>query len=144
MHQVARDLDKLISKELPEETESKLGEMVSNSFRNERYSGNQKSKKWQHRKGQKKVRKRDRKNILVDEGILAGSFETFSRKGESGISTPVPYAPVHNEGLKAGKGKGFKMPQRQIMPKPGEQSPVLTKHVFKFLDKKGDEIFNKR
>jgi phage gpG-like protein len=31
------------------------------------------------------------------------------------ISTDKPYAQVHNEGGKAGRGKGFIMPQRQFM-----------------------------
>jgi phage gpG-like protein len=31
------------------------------------------------------------------------------------VGTEVPYAAIHNEGLRAGRGKGFKMPKRQFM-----------------------------
>jgi phage gpG-like protein len=50
------------------------------------------------------------------------------------------YAAVHNEGLQAGKGKGFKMPQRQFMPIEGEPFPELEEEVEKFLDAEMDKI----
>jgi len=36
------------------------------------------------------------------------------------IINEVPYAAVHNEGLRAGRGKGFTMPKRQFIGKSAE------------------------
>jgi phage gpG-like protein len=46
------------------------------------------------------------------------------------------YAAVHNEGLMAGRGKGFKMPKRQFM---GE-SPTLNKLIIQELQRKLAEM----
>jgi phage gpG-like protein len=42
----------------------------------------------------------------------------------------VPYARVHNEGLRAGRGRGFQMPRRQFI---GE-SKELTKKVEDIIE----------
>lgn len=140
--QMASDLEK-IPGELAGEAESKLGEIVSESFQTEKYQGNVASKKWDGRKkpdkGDKTARN-ERRSLLVKDGDLVGSFETFRLDTSAGVRTDVPYAPVHNEGLQAGRGKGFKMPQRKFMPEPGEESPELSQHLEKVADEKMNKI----
>ena len=139
--QMAKDLNKMLN-EVTLEAESKLEEIWSDSFESERYKGG-KSSKWKGRKkpdkGDGSARK-ERRGLLVKEGDLIGSADTFHKGREAGIRTDVPYAQVHNEGLKAGRGKGFTMPERQFMPKPGEESKVVTKHLDKVIEEKMDKI----
>ena len=53
-------------------------------------------------------------------------------------ATPVPYAIVHNEGLRAGRGKGFKMPKRQFI---GE-SAVLNNKISLIIDEELTKILD--
>ena len=55
------------------------------------------------------------------------------------FSSKVPYGRVHNEGLKAGRGKGFMMPKRQFMG----NDPELNKIIIEKLEAKLKEIHNK-
>ncbi len=54
------------------------------------------------------------------------------------IFTRVPYAIVHNEGLRAGRGKGFKMPKRQFIG----DSAVLNKQISEIIDKELSNILD--
>lgn len=149
LQKMKKDIDRLLHKELPEETESKLGEIVTESFRQEKYI-DVKGRKWKTRKGERKVKQKNRKNILVSEGDLFASPQTFSKRGAAGVRIAddgkkngvLTYGPVHNEGKRAGKGKGFKMPKRQFMPIPGgAPNRKVMKHLHKFLDRRGRKIF---
>lgn len=55
------------------------------------------------------------KTLMSGRNHLYNSIEY--RLDDSGvvIENRVPYAAVHNDGLKAGRGKGFTMPQRQFI-----------------------------
>lgn len=53
--------------------------------------------------------------------------------------TDKPYAQVHNEGGKAGRGIGFKMKKRQFMG----PSQALDMNIKKKLDKQMDSIFKR-
>jgi phage gpG-like protein len=54
--------------------------------------------------------------VLTNTGRLRRSL-TKKKTGNYTvlISTNVDYAQVHNEGLRSGRGKGFKMPKRQFV-----------------------------
>lgn len=84
---------------------------------------------WKPRKG----RGRDRgRGILIGKG--RGRLKKSVRKIRVGrnfavIGSDVPYAAVHNEGLRAGRGKGFKMPKRRFMG----NSAVLAKQIERQL-----------
>lgn len=69
-----------------------------------------------------KTRKRADNNrrqraILIKSGRLRNSIGARINYGRSEIvfTSSLPYAKVHNEGGKAGRGKGFTMPQRQFI-----------------------------
>lgn len=67
-----------------------------------------------------KQRKRSRDNegraILVKTGNLKRSLK-YRKIGKYSvrIESNVPYANVHNEGLRSGRGRGFTMPERQFV-----------------------------
>ena len=55
------------------------------------------------------------------------------------ILTDVPYASVHNNGERSGRGRGFKMPKRQFIGYSGK----LNRNIIAFLDKNIKKQFNK-
>lgn len=139
---------RVVEQKLPDHIKDKAQQVVDNSFKAEQFQdGN--SPKWQGRKKDPEAGKArgDRRGILVDKGTLIAAVEVEVRGKDTvaiAVNDPdaVEYADVHNEGLKAGKGAGFKMPKRQFMPAPGEDFPELDKHVEKFMDEEMDKIFN--
>jgi phage gpG-like protein len=84
--------------------------------------------------------------ILTRGGELGRSIEVKEiRPGEviiwtdpGAFKSKEPYGRVHNEGLKAGRGKGFTMPKRQFM---GEH-PELNKIIIEKLEEKLKSIMN--
>lgn len=136
---------KLVEEKLPEHIKDKAQQLVDKSFDQERFQ-DKRSSKWKQRKNDKDART-DRRALLVNAGKLIEATEAEVR-GKDTVAIVINdpeasvYGRVHNEGLHAGKGKGFKMPQRQFMPIPGESFPDLDKQVEKFLDDEMDKIFN--
>ena len=67
------------------------------------------------------------RGILVKSGELRNSIAVKSTSFERTlIATDKKYAQVHNEGLKAGRGKGFTMPKRKFM---GDSHELTKKHL---------------
>jgi phage gpG-like protein len=108
------------------------------SFRNQGFE-DVNIERWQPRKGEisggiARVRKRDAgsRAILVKSGALRRSlFKYRSGVSQVTIKSQLPYAIVHNEGLKAGRS-GFKMPKRQFV---GNSSKLVEK-LYKRIDRK--------
>lgn len=82
--------------------------------------------------------KRTRKILTGDTGDLGRSLEYNTETGKVTISSNLIYAAVHNFGLKAGRGSGFTMPQRQFIGDNKE----LNKKIEIEINKKLDKIFN--
>jgi phage gpG-like protein len=135
-------LDNLIGKRLPEKVVDEAQKIVDESFKKEQYQ-DKSSPQWKSRKKDKESGKarESRRALLVKSSALIRSIETDQRGSDIVIHTDVPYAQVHNEGLRAGKGAGFQMPQREFMPIPGESNPLLDERVEKWLDDEMDKIF---
>ena len=72
----------------------------------------------------------------------AGQYKTLL-SGRNHLYSSIKYTPgnakVHNEGLRAGRGKGFKMPKRQFM---GE-SKELNRKVLRLIEDEIKKILNK-
>jgi phage gpG-like protein len=80
------------------------------NFENEGFRGDS-FQAWTPRKDKTNDRK-----ILVRTGDLKKAATTAQRtSGGIAFVMNQPYARVHNEGLKAGRGKGFTMPKRQFI-----------------------------
>jgi phage gpG-like protein len=97
--------------------------------------------KWKPRKPSKnkKMQKREGRQILVDSGKLRRDWDTETKVAGSKVifQNSSPYAEVHNEGGRAGRGKGFQMPQRQMI---GDSS-ALDQRISTKVDKLMDSIF---
>lgn len=104
------------------------------SFRNEGFTDDS-LVRWQKRK---RVRSGEGRAILTQTGRLRRSL-VAKKLGRYAvrINSNVHYANVHNEGLKSGRGKGFKMPKRQFVGYSG----VLARKIEKKLDSKIRNIF---
>jgi phage gpG-like protein len=117
MQTPASDYFKKLAASLPE-LKRKLLDVVEveaenhnmRNFENEGFYGNS-FQPWKERKDKTNDRK-----ILIHTGDLKKAATTAQRSS-GGIAFVMnqPYARVHNEGLKAGRGKGFTMPQRQFI-----------------------------
>ncbi|MBO4327976.1 MAG: phage virion morphogenesis protein [Bacteroidales bacterium] len=88
-----------------------------------------------------------RRILTGDTGDLGRSIEIREAKNgsvtiwtnPSTFGSKEPYGRVHNEGLRAGRGKGFTMPRRQFM---GED-PELDELIIKKLEEKLSQIAQK-
>ena len=107
--------------------------------------------KWKPRKGEivggiAMVSKRSKgsRGILIGKGrgVLRNSIQVgkiSKTKLSVSIKTDLDYAAVHNFGLRAGRGKGFKMEQRQFIG----DSYNLNEKVKKIIVNKLDKVFKK-
>lgn len=67
-----------------------------------------------------------------------GTVDIFTNPAKF-TESKEPYGRVHNEGLPAGRGKGFAMPQRRFM---GDH-PELRKEIMEEIERKLTEIAQK-
>lgn len=96
-----------------------------------------------------KPRKRADKNrrqraILIKSGRLRNSIGARINYARSEVvfTSSLPYAKVHNEGGKAGRGKGFTMPKRQFIG----HHPVVDKKIVLIIREDIDDfirVFNR-
>ena len=108
------------------------------SFRNQGFT-DETLERWQPRKRTERSRMGNRA-ILVKTGRLRRSIRT-KRFGLLAVKilTDVPYASVHNNGERSGRGRGFKMPKRQFIGYSG----VLNRKIIAKMDVTIKRIFNK-
>ena len=108
------------------------------SFRNQGFT-DETLERWQPRKRTERSRLGNRA-ILVKSGRLRRSIRT-KRFGLLAVKilTDVPYASVHNNGERSGRGRGFKMPKRQFIGYSG----VLNRKIIAKMDVTIKRIFNK-
>lgn len=91
--------------------------------------------RWQRRK-----RLDEGRAILVKSGRLRRSLRKRN-KGKYAVSiiSDVPYSGVHNEGLRAGRGSGFKMPKRQFVG----NSTVMSNKIKQKINMRIRSVFKK-
>lgn len=83
-----------------------------------------------------------RKILTGDTGDLARSIEIKSvSNGQvviwtapNAFASKEPYGRVHNEGLRAGRGKGFIMPKRQFMGPSDELNKLIISEINRKLN----------
>lgn len=75
--------------------------------------------------------------ILVKTGDLRRSIIRVPNRAAMSvkIQTDLPYAKVHNDGLRAGRGKGFIMPKRQFIGDSYNLNEKVKAVIVKRLDK---------
>lgn len=108
------------------------------SFRNQGFT-DETLERWQPRKRTERSRMGNRA-ILVKTGRLRRSIRS-KRFGLLSVKiyTDVPYASVHNNGERSGRGRSFKMPKRQFIGYSG----VLNRKIIDKMDVTIKRIFNK-
>lgn len=104
--------------------------------------GNGSVSAWQKRKtpNKKKKQMQDQgRAILTHKGHLRRRWDSDTHTANNLVvfQNNMPYAEVHNEGGKAGRGSGFQMPQRKMI---GE-SPVLDQAIEKKVTNIMDKLF---
>lgn len=87
------------------------------SFRNQGYT-DETLVKWKQRK--RSERGRGVRGVLIGQATgTSGLRASYRKLRRSKLSISIinnkVYSGVHNEGLKAGRGKGFKMPERRMI-----------------------------
>jgi phage virion morphogenesis protein len=135
-------LDKAFKDTIPKKVAQKLGEMASKAFDKEQYPDG-KSSPWK-----KRNKNPDSPKTLVKTGELARSYQDteINVNGDSVevvIGSDKVYAQIHNEGLEGNAfGKhAFTMPQRQVIPVPGEELPPDTQQeIDNYIDGIMDNI----
>lgn len=91
------------------------------SFRDEAFSNKgEKDMPWQEVKRRQNAKNAGKaaatRKILTGETGDLGNSIHYSKIGRNvAIKSDKVYAEVHNKGLRAGRGKGFKMPKRQFI-----------------------------
>lgn len=70
-------------------------------------------------------------NSLVKADFGSIVFRVTESTGKAGFN----YAAVHNEGLRAGRGKGFQMPQRKFMGQSDALTKVQREKISHIVDK---------
>lgn len=102
------------------------------AFRSKVFDG----KKWAEAEADKN-NKRKRGSLMVDSAALMNSVRTSEATPDrvkwAAGNDKVPYAQVHNEGGRAGRGAGFDMPQRQFMGESDELEEKITKRVDSYF-----------
>jgi phage gpG-like protein len=138
------DFQKLqqVFRDLPYDVAEELQAFTEENFRKEAFQ-DKPAGKWKGRKKDPESGKarKERRALLVESGEMKNSIDTEVRGSDVSIGIHDPsiaeYARVHNEGLKAGRGKGFMMPQRQFIGESAE----LDDRIQKLVDDKLDKIF---
>lgn len=99
-------------------------------------------KKWKPLK-RKRSQPYTNNKILTKTGKLKNSLRGRSYAGSRvwwvDIYSNVEYANVHNEGLRSGRGRGFKMPKRQFMG----NSRLLDKKIQTRINNRINNAFKK-
>lgn len=97
--------------------------------------------KWKPSKRIGKGKKAESKygTLLSSRNHLYSSINYVPGDAEVHIQNKVPYAAVHNEGLRAGRGKGFQMPKRQFIG----DSKELNEKVKNTIEQEIAKIINK-
>lgn len=73
--------------------------------------------------------------LLSSRNFLYNSITYKPSPGKVVISSYAPYAAVHNEGLRAGRGKGFQMPKRQFIGDSKELTEKVTQTIETTINK---------
>lgn len=135
-----RQIVRLMHRELP----VKAGALARSHFReNFRRGGfvDDTLKPWKPAKriGRAKGAAGTYKTLLSARNHLYSSINYTTAPFRTTVYTNVHYADVHNEGLRAGRGRGFRMPQRQFIG----PSRALDRKVFKLIEKEINKKLDK-
>ncbi|MDY0102814.1 MAG: phage virion morphogenesis protein [Lentimicrobium sp.] len=114
----AQKIKKAVSRDLPIIIGKKAVDIYTTNFQKEGFQ-NANIEPWKEVKRRQNPRTKGaakkRKILTGKTGDLGRSIKYDTGSASVTIYSDVPYAAVHNEGLRAGRGAGFQMPQRQFI-----------------------------
>lgn len=128
---------KRVKSELPRVLANDTKNFFVGEFNHQEWDG----KKWQEpqRKLKKGGSSRNQSATLVQSGRLRraviNSLQSATFDAIKFKVVDVPYAEVHNEGLRAGRGKGFIMPKRTFMADTLKLRKLQVNRIEKYIDK---------
>lgn len=117
LRELHRKANSFFKQQLPKIIHREGLQFIADNFDKEAFREKKGSiSKWQQRKPVKKDTRPGRQ-LLVDKGHLRRSWELDSTYQNNRIvfGSALPYAEPHNDGGRAGRGRGFTMPQRQMI-----------------------------
>ena len=124
-----------LEKKLLTVVEVETKNLVEKGFDNEGFYGDT-FQAWQPRKSPKSDKK-----ILSDTTSLQKAATTAHRQsGGIAFVFNMNYARVHNEGLQAGRGKGFTMPKRQFIGQGRILDDLIRRKFAKVINKHLDSL----
>ena len=126
----AADLKQALERTIPIKIGATAVEHFKENFQQEGFVNNG-LKKWQKRKHEKTT---DRE-VLTVSSDLGSSIDYRTENGKVIVESDLPYAEVHNEGLRSGRGKGFTMPKRQFIGESKELTEKIENVIKQELDK---------
>jgi len=126
----AVDLKQALERTIPIKIGATAVEHFKENFQQEGFVNNG-LKKWQKRKHEKTT---DRE-VLTVSSDLGSSIDYRTENGKVIVESDLPYAEVHNEGLRSGRGKGFTMPKRQFIGESKELTEKIENVIKQELDK---------
>ncbi len=145
VRQHRREINKILLKDLPIIIGKEAKDVFSKNFHKQAWGRKpwqevQRRQSWTraHAYAKEHHPARTSRRILTgDTGDLGRSLEYNAETGKVTVSSDLVYAAVHNYGLRAGRGSGFTMPQRQFI---GED-PELLKKIHDIINTKLNKLF---
>ena len=130
LQQREKELKRALERTIP----VKVGRKAKNHFQENFLKGGFVDKglhPWQRskRQGTSKGAKGSYKTLLSGRNHLYSSINYRAEPYRVTLTNDVPYARVHNEGLRAGRGKGFTMPRRQFMGESRELTQKIRETI---------------
>ncbi len=131
LNQSLQKLEKQKS-DLPQALAEATQQYFNKSFDNQAWNG----RPWQNRKPQKTsntkpiLQKTGALKNAVSHSLVKTDFKSLKFEVQN-----IPYAKVHNDGLKAGRGRGFKMPQRQFIGHTEELANIQKNIIKTYINK---------
>lgn len=109
------------------------------SFNSSKWDGKDWKEVERRKEGARVKKSRSTEHILVQSGRLRRALINSIKNADwAKIKlelTDVPYARVHNEGLRAGRGSGFQMPKRQFVGDTKELRNIQISRIKSVVDK---------
>jgi phage gpG-like protein len=145
IHALRGELDKLLLRDLPKIIGKEAKDLFTQNFANEAWG----RKAWPEVKRRQSGTKANawarkhspasttRRILTGHTGDLGRSIEYNAQTGKVSVTSELIYAAVHNYGLKAGRGSGFTMPQRQFIG----NDPELIEKVHATVNDKLNKLF---
>ena len=130
---IAKKIHHFVHNDAPKIMAVEAKKHAQESFENQGFT-DRSLEKWKDLKP-KTWKNKSNDKVLTETAHLAGSIDfniDYNQLQVQIAAKGVEYAQVHNEGGKAGRGKGFQMPKRQFMG----PSAQLNDRIRKALDEK--------